>query len=786
MLSLEEIKISYYESKFAKENVEVSVLQIVSDIIRGRWKSEILTIRRYFGEGDAGAADRQKGKLPCVTFGGTFDGAHAISRLLRQSGVIVLDLDGVKDLERLKELCKADSHTAFCFCSPTDGYKIGAYVENAVGRHREAYRLVADYYARLTGLEIDESGKDESRLCFVSYDPDGHIAPLCRPFELEQPAVETVGQPLPDMPAMETDVTVGHTGVPPVITPREHVAEYVKSYLFLNPATPGNRNASLFRLGCDAAKRGYDREAVKSELLPRFSAPDFGEREIDSSLSNGYKAVREMRQGLPVAQGGMKTAGKMSKMSNVHYDTSENETDAEESYWEGEELRKKTPVIPGEVYENIPEMLTKCLVEGLLDRERDILLLSCLGAYSAMLPDTWATYDGKRFTPNLFLIAIAPAGSGKSIAKLGGELLQRVNGYIVGESEQMLSKYKNDRMEWQVQYSRKLKAKDETNLPDEPQEPPYRMLVIPSTTSYTRLQMQLRDNGSIGSIIFDTEAQTMANANRMDCGHFEDMLCKAFGHETISSSYKINGMRPIVIRRPALSVVLTGTNEQIYQLIEKPENGLLSRFLIYTYRSPAQWKEMGNTEKVNDDLFESLSEEAFTLYKYCKEHPLLFRFSRRQWGKLNAQFGELLAGADALGNDNLQAVVKRHALIVMRISMILTRMRMFESGDPSASCVCSDKDFDTALAMVLCCFRHSKLVLTSWPSSYTHPLKNPSRKEEFFESLPDRFTWEEALELGVSFELSVSTVARYLNQLKDVKISRIAHGVYQKSESKVL
>ena len=62
--------------------------------------------------------------------------------------------------------------------------------------------------------------------------------------------------------------------------------------------------------------------------------------------------------------------------------------------------------------------------------------------------------------------------------------------------------------------------------------------------------MQMQDNGPQGSIIFDTEAQTLSTANHLDCGNFDDMLRKAFEHENIESSYKANGLIPIYIAIP--------------------------------------------------------------------------------------------------------------------------------------------------------------------------------------------------------------------------------------------
>lgn len=85
--------------------------------------------------------------------------------------------------------------------------------------------------------------------------------------------------------------------------------------------------------------------------------------------------------------------------------------------------------------------------------------------------------------------------------------------------------------------------------------------------------------------IFDTEAQTLATANHLDCGNFDDMLRKAFEHENIDSAFKINGLTPIYIRFPMLAMFLTGTPSQMASLIETSEKGLPSRILLYTFRS---------------------------------------------------------------------------------------------------------------------------------------------------------------------------------------------------------
>ena len=152
------------------------------------------------------------------------------------------------------------------------------------------------------------------------------------------------------------------------------------------------------------------------------------------------------------------------------------------------------------------------------------------------------------------------------------------------------------------------------------------------------MQMQMQDNGPQGSIIFDTEAQTLSTANHLDCGNFDDMLRKAFEHENIDSSYKANGLIPIYIRHPKLALLLTGTPGQIDGLLSSYENGLPSRTLIYTFREAPHWKEMGDDCVSLEDSFKPIAHRVSELYHFCLAHPVLFHFNRLQWNRLNEIF----------------------------------------------------------------------------------------------------------------------------------------------------
>lgn len=774
MQSLDQIRVSFYKNVYSKSPEQVSLISLLEAIVKGRYAESVNPIRRYYSQGDKSAAQKLKSALPCFTPSGTFNGGHSAGNFLEHSGIICIDYDHVADRETLLHLCREDSHTVSVFESPTDGLKVMAHVENASGRHLEAVGLVSRYYDRLLGLVCDAACKDESRLCYVSYSAHGYIAALYESFRLPDvlpgPAQNVL---LPVSPLCDEESSPGS------LLSAEEVTHFITSYLFLNPSRPGERNTSLFKMACEACKRRIDKNTLYAGICSRLREEDFDEQEIRRTLESGYKKVNSSvnENSYP---NGKRTS--MDKMTKCHYMPLSMENAGEEGYWSGEELRRSTPFIPDIVYENIPNQLKDCILEKCSARERDLLLLSCLGAFSAMLPQTLGVYDHRLFSPHLYIFCLAPAGSGKGVVQWGAKLLEVLNQTILDESEILQDQYKKQHAQWQSACFRQSKDKENSEQQEEPKQPPYKCLLIPATTSCTRMQLQLRDNGSLGGIIFDTEAQTMSDANRQDYGHFDGMLCKAFGHEMISSSYKANGMKPIVIHHPRLAVFLTGTPDQLNHLIENTENGLSSRFLFYTYRQPPVWKEMGREDDYDmEEYFAHYASQAYKLYLFCQAHPVRFSFTKNQWNRLNKTFSRLLSEVVSENSDNLQAVVKRYAFITLRIAMIFSRMDQYQRQSAESGLICSDTHFQAALDIVLCCYEHSRLLFTSIPTKPRYALKDPDEKRRFFDELPQSFTTEDVSHVAVHYSFSQRTAMRYIIQLIGLKVNKIAHGLYQKT-----
>ena len=770
MKVLEEIKVSVYENVYSKKPKVMSFLEAIIMCIHPVYATIINSIRRYHAEGDHAAAQKLKNQLPCFTPAGTFDGAHAIKHFLLPSHIVGLDYDHVANRLEVIQRCAADPHTVAAIESPTDGVKVFAYVEGIEGRHREGQQLVSRYYNQLLGLESDLACKDESRLCYFSYSPNGYIASLYQAFVLEPPVKEaksfSENEVLPPFPLQNN---------PPENVSEEEISQFISSYIFFHPLTAGQRHSNVFKLACEACRRHYPQKSILRELTAFFEHTDFRPEELTSVLSSGYKQVNEHAFTSTPAN---EPSFQKDIRTKRPYGTTENSDADDEAYWLGEEFRKGTPLFPRSLYNNLPDLLNDCIIEDGSEREQDVALLSDLTALSAALPQTFGIYNHKKYSTHIFSVILSPAASGKSIAQTGRYLLEEIHSEILATSESMMKNYQTVHSNWQSECQKQKKKGDACS--EELQRPPFKMLFIPATTSYTRMQMQMQDNGPQGSIIFDTEAQTLSTANHLDCGNFDDMLRKAFEHENIESSYKANGLIPIYIRHPKLALLLTGTPGQIDGLLSSYENGLPSRTLIYTFREAPHWKEMGDDCISLEDSFKPIAHRVSELYHFCLAHPVLFHFNRLQWNRLNEIFSRMLSEVALEGNDDLQAVVKRYAFLVMRISMIQTRIRQFEATDLSPEIYCTDADFERSLQIVLCCYEHSRLLHSSMPSPSVRPLKNPDTIRNFVQELPDCFTTDEAIQIGAKYDFNHRKVTRLLKSLNGVKINKISHGSYTK------
>lgn len=116
------------------------------------------------------------------TFSGTFNNRND-NALIKHSGLLCIDFDHLNDISALFKRLLNDEYfdTQLLFRSPSgDGLKWIIPIDTSKATHGNYFASVATYIQQTYGVEVDKSGKDISRACFLPYDPQAFINPLIK------------------------------------------------------------------------------------------------------------------------------------------------------------------------------------------------------------------------------------------------------------------------------------------------------------------------------------------------------------------------------------------------------------------------------------------------------------------------------------------------------------------------------------------------------------------------------------------------------------------------------
>ena len=121
------------------------------------------------------------------TFSGTFT-ARSDKALIKHSGLLCVDFDHLQSVDTLRNQLLQDEYfdTQLLFVSPSGkGLKwiiqITPPLNNldilGIFSHNDYFTAIANYILQTYDVEVDKSGRDISRACFLPHDPDAYINP---------------------------------------------------------------------------------------------------------------------------------------------------------------------------------------------------------------------------------------------------------------------------------------------------------------------------------------------------------------------------------------------------------------------------------------------------------------------------------------------------------------------------------------------------------------------------------------------------------------------------------
>lgn len=422
-----------------------------------------------------------------------------------------------------------------------------------------------------------------------------------------------------------------------------------------------------------------------------------------------------------------------------------------------EDSDPSVPTLPDSLFTELPDFLKKVVCYADSNEERDILLLGTLVCISACLPKVFGIYDKKRVYSNLFLYVTAQASTGKGKLVHCKQIVYPVHKDMRDLALSLKRQYDADLADYNL-------TKGKQDGAEKPPKPPEKMLFIPANNSSTGAYQLLSDSDGKG-LIFETEGDTLAYAFKSDYGNYSDGFRKSFQHETISY-YRRTDREYVDILTPCLSACLSGTPQQISTLIPDVENGLFSRFIFYRMKMQYNWKDVFSSVFAQglDEYFDELGQEFFSLYKILQSGPnIQCKLTKDQEMRFNAFFATIQDQyLDLVGKDYM-ASIRRLGLITFRFCMILTTLRLMESGEQSTILICEERDFNTSLQMAKVLVIHAVSVFNQLPA-VAKPNVRKNKKKQFLESLPKNFNRQKYLEVAKSLSIEAKTAEGYITQ----------------------
>ena len=223
-----------------------------------RWNNQISRIREQTNKELRG---KLKMGLPAFTPAGTF-ASRKDTDLIDYTHLIVVDIDTTSEYvkDSVIVLCDSVDFVYSYFNSPSGGLKILCRVDSPPTYHRTfAFNQVKDFIEEHSKAKVDPSGKNLSRLCYVSSDPDLQYWPNCDKFHVNVDEFEKI------TPNVVSNGVISYDA--------QFCFDMAKMWLKNSGERymQGNRNNYLHRLACILNRAGLQPSSIINVIVSNHS-----------------------------------------------------------------------------------------------------------------------------------------------------------------------------------------------------------------------------------------------------------------------------------------------------------------------------------------------------------------------------------------------------------------------------------------------------------------------------------------------------------------------------------
>jgi hypothetical protein len=218
------------------------------------------------------------------------------------SGVVVIDIDDIpfESLQKYKDKICQDWHTAACFVSPSFGLKVLFVTDNKQEDHKYTFEYIRRYFYNNYRIQIDKSGKDVSRLCFISYDKDLYFNNDYKLFKCNVPKMKRDESKQVSFDRSKMEVSHDTNKVFKVcreFVNKSAIGRYVK----------GNRNNYIHALACTLNRAGVDISTSISLISARYTSLSMDE--VNTTVKSAYVNNKHEHGSRPILERKSKQQG---------------------------------------------------------------------------------------------------------------------------------------------------------------------------------------------------------------------------------------------------------------------------------------------------------------------------------------------------------------------------------------------------------------------------------------------------------------------------------------------
>jgi len=176
--------VTYQDNVKSSKNLkQTRIGDFLLSIKNDKYINEVIKLREYFDNGDARRYTLEKTRLPSVTFSGLFSETRKIESLIKYNNICVIDIDKIhkQEIQNYLNILRSDPFIFSFWLSPSGRgikgltkfkYIVAPSISSSYEYHKFAFSELSNYIMGKYNIEIDRSGSDVTRLCFVSSDCD--------------------------------------------------------------------------------------------------------------------------------------------------------------------------------------------------------------------------------------------------------------------------------------------------------------------------------------------------------------------------------------------------------------------------------------------------------------------------------------------------------------------------------------------------------------------------------------------------------------------------------------